>query len=53
MKGHTLKREHIEGADHPNATNRYRWTCECGVTFGGLSVHRARKVWREHKDAIA
>lgn len=46
MKGHTLKRERIEG------TAKSTWSCQCGVTFGSRSVHEARRVWREHKDAV-
>lgn len=45
-KNHTLKRERNDGDP------KSRWSCSCGATFGKCSVHGARKVWREHKDAL-
>lgn len=47
-KGHALRRDLAEPPYHTSS-----WSCECGVTFGKRSVHAARKVWREHKDALA
>lgn len=48
LKGHRLQ---VAGEPEQLGGPKY-WRCECGHDLGPLSVHKARRVWREHKSSV-
>ena len=45
MNKHALHHERL-----PEPSTGHRFTCACGHDFGPLSVHKARKAYREHRE---